>query len=336
HGGFDLGFRRKRDVHGHLVAVKVRVEGGADERVNADGLALDKGRFKRLNAETVQGGGAVEEHGMFANDVLEDVPHDGFLLLDHFLGLLNGGAVTLGFELVIDEGLEELESHLLGQTALMELELGANDDDGAPGIVHALAEKVLAEAALLALEGIAEGLERAIVGAAKNAATAAVIEERVHGFLEHAFFVAHDDVRGAELHELLQAVVAVDDAAIEVVEVGGGEAAAIERHKRTQLGRQNGDDIENHPLGLVAALAEGFENFEALGVLDALLQRRIGLHFLAEIVGEFINFDAAQEFLDGFGAHFGDELAGIFRGQLAVFLFLKDLTLLEDGHFAGV
>src|SRR5208282_814445 len=111
HRGFYLGFRRKRNVHGHLVAVKVRVEGGADERVNTDGLAFDERRLEGLNAEAVKRGGAIEEHRVFANDILEDVPHDGFLLLDHFLGLFNGGAVPLGFELVIDEGLEELEGH---------------------------------------------------------------------------------------------------------------------------------------------------------------------------------------------------------------------------------
>src|SRR5216684_650275 len=114
---------------------------------------------------------------MFADDVFQDVPHDGFLLLDHFLGLLDGGAMALGFELVIDEGLEELERHLLGQTALVELQLRADDDDGAAGVVHALAEKVLAEAPLLALERIAEGLERAVVGSTQNAATAAVVKQ---------------------------------------------------------------------------------------------------------------------------------------------------------------
>jgi hypothetical protein len=41
-------------VHGHLVAVEVRVERGTDERVELDGLALDELRFERLDAETVQ------------------------------------------------------------------------------------------------------------------------------------------------------------------------------------------------------------------------------------------------------------------------------------------
>jgi len=52
---------------------------------------------------------------MFADDVFQDVPNYGFLLLDHFLGLLDGGAVALGFELVIDERLEELKRHFLGR-----------------------------------------------------------------------------------------------------------------------------------------------------------------------------------------------------------------------------
>src|SRR6202044_2658610 len=129
-------------------------------------------------------------------------------------------------------------------------------------IIDALAEKVLAEAALLALERIAQGLERAVVGTAQNTAAAAVVKERVDSFLEHALFGADDNVGRAKLHELLEAVVAVDDAAIEIVEIGRGEAAAVERHKRAQLRRKNRDHVENHPLRFVAALAEGFENFQ--------------------------------------------------------------------------
>src|SRR5258707_6518383 len=219
HRRFDLRFRRKRDVHGHLVAVKVRVERGAHERMDANGLAFNEHRLECLNSQAVQRGSAVQQHGMFANDVFENVPNHRLLLLDHLLGLFDGGAVPLRFELVIDEGLEELKRHFLRQPALVELELRADDNDGAAGVIDPLAEQVLAEATLLALERVGQGLERAVVGPAKHAATAAVVKQRVNGFLEHALFVAHDDVRRAQFHELLQAVVAVDDAAIEVVEV---------------------------------------------------------------------------------------------------------------------
>jgi len=41
-------------VHGHLVAVTVRVERGAEQRVDADGFAFDENRPNSLNAETVK------------------------------------------------------------------------------------------------------------------------------------------------------------------------------------------------------------------------------------------------------------------------------------------
>src|SRR5579883_1123488 len=267
---------------------------------------------------------------MLADNVLENVPNHRLLLLDHFLGLLDRSAVPLRLELVIDERFEELESHFLRQAALIQLELGTDHDDRAAGVVDALAEQVLTETPLLALEGVAQGLQRAVVGAAQDAAAAPVIEERVHGFLQHALFVADDDVRRVKLHELLQAVVAVDDAAVEVVQIGRGEAAAIERHKRAQLGRKHWDDVENHPFGFIAAFAESLKHLQALGVLDALLERGIALHLLAELIGKLVHLDPAEELLDGFRPHLGHELPGVFLHELTVFLFLKDLALAEN------
>jgi hypothetical protein len=65
----------------------------------------------------------------------------------------------------VDERLEQLERHLLGQAALVQLEFRAGHDDRTAGIVDALAEQVLAEAALLALEHVGERLQRTLVGA---------------------------------------------------------------------------------------------------------------------------------------------------------------------------
>ncbi len=239
-------------MHGHLVAVEVGVEGGADQRVNLDGLAFHQHRLEGLNAEAVKGRGAVQQHRVVLDDFFKDVPHHRLLHLHHFLGLLDGGAVAGLLQAVIDERLEQLERHLLGQAALVQLELGADNDDRTAGVVDALAEQVLTEAALLALERVGERLERTVVGAAQHAATAAVVEQRVHGFLEHALFVAHDHFRSVQVHQLLQPVVAVDDAAIEVVQIRRGEAAAIQRHQRAQLRRNDRQHVENHPLRLVA------------------------------------------------------------------------------------
>src|SRR5207248_6026751 len=49
-----------------------------------------------------------------------------------------------------------------------------------------------------------------------------------------------------------------------------------------------------------------------------------------------VHFNAAQEFLDGFGAHLGGELARIFLLQFAIFVFEQDFAFAENGDFAGI
>ena len=179
---------------------------------------------------------------MLADHLFEDVPHLRTFTLDQALGRLDRRGFATQLQLLEDERLEELERHLLRQAALVQAQRRADHDDRAAGVVHALAEQVLAEPALLALDHVREGLERALVGAGDGTAAAAVVQQRIHRFLQHALFVAHDDVRRVQLEEPAQAVVAVDDAAIEIVQVRGREAAAIERHERTQVRRQHGQD----------------------------------------------------------------------------------------------
>ena len=52
-------------------------------------------------------------------------------------------------------------------------------DDGPAGVVHPLAQQVLAEAALLALEHVAQGLQRPVVGSGDRPASAAAVDESV-------------------------------------------------------------------------------------------------------------------------------------------------------------
>ena len=92
HARFELGLEAQRDVHGHLVAVEVGVERGADQRVKLDRLALDQHRLERLDAEAVERRRAVQEHRMLADHLVEDVPDFLALLLDPLLRLLEGRA----------------------------------------------------------------------------------------------------------------------------------------------------------------------------------------------------------------------------------------------------
>src|SRR5260370_2677267 len=108
-------------MDGHLIAVEIGVEGRAGQRMQLDGLALRQHGLKSMNTQAMQSWSAVEQNGMVLDDFFENVPHHWVLLLHQFLGLLDGGAMAALLEAVIDEGLEELQRHLLGKTALVQL-----------------------------------------------------------------------------------------------------------------------------------------------------------------------------------------------------------------------
>jgi hypothetical protein len=85
----------------------------------------------------------------------------------------------------------------------------------------------LAEPALLTFQHVRQRFQRPLVGAGNDPATPTIIEQRIDRFLQHALLVAHDDVGCAQLDQALQPIVAVNNTAVEVVEVGGSKPASI-------------------------------------------------------------------------------------------------------------
>src|SRR3989440_46751 len=75
---------------------------------------------------------------------------------------------------------------------------------------------------------------------------AAVVEQCVHGLLQHPLLVVDDDLGRTEVDQPLEAVVAVDHAAVQVVQVGRGEAATVELHHRAQVRRDHRNAVEHH------------------------------------------------------------------------------------------
>ena len=136
-------------------------------------------------------------------------------LLHQPLGRFHRLGVFVLDQLADDERLEQLDRHVLGQTALVQLQFGTDHDHGAARIVHALAEQVLAETALLALQIVGQALERTVAVAAHGHRLAAVVEQRIHRLLQHALFVAQNDLGRADLDQPLQTIVADDDAAVQ-------------------------------------------------------------------------------------------------------------------------
>ena len=172
-----------------------------------------------------------------------------------FLARFTVSAMPFSTSLWMMNGLNSSTAIALGRPHWCSLQLRAHDDHRTARVVHALAEQVLAEPALLALEHVGQRLERPLAASANRLGAAAVVEQRVHRLLQHALLVAQDDLRRPVQDQLLQPVVAVDHAAIQIVQIRRGEPAAVQRHERPQVRRNHRDDVEDHPLRVVARLA---------------------------------------------------------------------------------
>src|SRR5690606_24721433 len=183
-----------------------------------------------------------------------------------------------------------------------------------------------------ALDHVGQGFQRALVGAGNGTAATTVIQQCVDGFLQHALFVAHDDVRRSQIQQALEAVVAVDDPAIQIVQVGSGKAATVQGHQRSQVRRQYRQNGHDHPLGLVAGALEGFHQLQTLGqLLD--LGFRSGLRdFFTQTADLVVQIQTAEQLEHGFGTHAGVELVTEFFQGFEVLLVVQQLTLLQRGQ----
>jgi hypothetical protein len=204
-------------------------------------------------------------------------------------------------------GLEQLERHFLGDTALTDLELRARDDDGTAGIVDTLAQQILTESPFLSLQFVAEGAEGATVRIDNGILTLAVVQQSVHGILEHPFLVLQQDLGGALIDHFPQAIVAVDDPAVQFVEVVRRKSASLQLNKGPKVRGNHRDAGHNHVRGLSAIVDESRDNVQLLDCLCTVLTR-LALDSDKEIVAHFVQVKVLEEFEERLGTLPDDEL----------------------------
>ncbi len=114
----DLSFqdsgRAQGQVHRHLVTVKVRVEGRTGQGVQLDSLSLNHLRLEGLDTQAVQRRSTVQKNGVALHHVFQDVPNNGFALVDDLLCRLHRFHDSALDQLANDKGLVELSGHILG------------------------------------------------------------------------------------------------------------------------------------------------------------------------------------------------------------------------------
>ncbi len=174
------------------------------------------------------------------------------------------------FQLGVNERLKQFQSHLLGKTALVQLKFWAHHNNGTTRVIDALTQQVLTETTLLTFKHIGQGFQRTLVSTRDSPATTSVIEQRIYSFLKHALFVTHDNIGRTQLHQALQTVITVDDATIQIVQIRRCKTPTIQRHQRTQIRRNNRNQIQNHPFWAGTAFCKRFNQLQALNELFAL------------------------------------------------------------------
>ena len=118
-----LGGETQGKMDGHLISIEVSIERSAHKWRDLNGLFVDEDGFEGLDRQTVKGRRTVQQDDVALDDLLEDVPHFWRRLLDDVLGNLHTADDTFTHEPVDNMGLEQFEGHLLGNTALTDLEL---------------------------------------------------------------------------------------------------------------------------------------------------------------------------------------------------------------------
>ena len=327
HARFHLSGFGERHVDGHRVAVEVGVVGGTDERMHLDGVTFNEDRAERLDGLAVQGRRAVQKHVLVFNRLFEDRPHFRCFVFDKTTCSADVVGEFACKQALNDERAEEFEHHVLRQTAFVESEVRTDDDDGATRVVHAFAEEVLTQIAVLTLEVVGEGFERTAAATedTKHARAAAhrVVEERINGLLKNTFFVAENDFGSVDGEQSLETVVTVDDAAVEVVEVRRRVAASFERDHRAECGRDDGETGHEHPLGAHTCALQALGEAEALAEFVAVCGTRI-LVLLLHLLDEDVDVDIFQNAVEGFRADGGTEHRAVFHREEVVRSFVED------------
>ena len=201
----------------HLVAVEVRVVRRTNERMQLDCLTFYKDRLERLDTKSVQRGGTVQHNRVLFDDFLEHIPYLRLESLYHLLCILYIVSCTVCHKFFHNKRLEQLDRHLFRKTALINLQLRSDDDNGTSGIVDTFSEQVLTETSGFTFQHVGQRFQSSVSRACDRTAAASVVDQRVHRLLEHTLLVAHDDIRRAQLKQSLQTVISVDNSSVKIV-----------------------------------------------------------------------------------------------------------------------
>ena len=267
---------------------------------------------------------------MLLDNLLQHIPYLSIHLIYQFFGILDILTDTLCHQLPHDKRLKQFNRHLLGQTALVDLQLRPHHDNGTAGIVHTLPQQILTETARFTFQHIGQGFQRPVAGACDRTTSPAVVDQGIHGLLQHPLLVADNDIRRSQLQQSLQTIISVDDPPVQIIQIRGGETSSVQLHHRPDIRRNHRDYIHDHPIGHVPGLPESFYYLQPLNNTSTFLAGRI-LQPSPQFLGFLVQFNGLQQLFDGFRSHSNTEFISVGLSGILVFFFRQDLLVIQSG-----
>ena len=236
----------------HLVTIEVSVESGTNKRMKLNSLTFYKDRLKRLDTQTMQCRCTVQHNRMFFDNVFQNIPYSWLKLLYHLLGILNIVRGAVCYQFFHNERLKQLDCHLFWQTALINLQLWSNNDNGTSGVVNTLTKKVLTETSGFTFQHIRKGFQGSVSRTCNRAATTTIVDQGVNCFLKHTFLIADNDIRSTKLQQSFQTIITINDSSVQIIQVRCCKTSTIQLYHRTKIRRDYRNNIKNHPLRTVS------------------------------------------------------------------------------------
>ena len=98
--------RRRYSLSFSRVAVEVRVESLAGQRVQVNGITFHQDGFESLDSHAMKRGSTVKQYRVITNHLFQDIPDFFVLALEHLLGALDRISVSEFFQLANNKRLE--------------------------------------------------------------------------------------------------------------------------------------------------------------------------------------------------------------------------------------
>src|SRR3989344_2448674 len=127
-------------MYRHLVTVKVSVITGTNTRVQTDSVAFNQNWEERLHAKFVQRWRPVQNNWVIGGDLLKNVVDHWLTTLYQLSRTLHVGSYSLDNQLAQNIRFENFQCHILGDTTLVEFQLGTNHNHGSARVVNSFSE----------------------------------------------------------------------------------------------------------------------------------------------------------------------------------------------------